>query len=137
MVRPGGRRYWCCGGVRLPLQVNRTLFGVFWVYRRVRGALSGPVLSTALGLAQTAGAVVLTDIAKLSGEQLTTQFLDSVSGGVVIDQAVGVIAEQRHIEINEAFVVLRATAFAQSRSSRAVAEDVVAHRLVFTPDTYQ
>ena len=79
-----------------PLQVGRMVFGVLWFYRRARGGLGGWDLSAALGMAQTAAAVVLNDIAEHSREQLDAHFTDSVFGRRSIDQALGVIAAQRH-----------------------------------------
>ena len=101
---------------------------------RARGGFTGRDLSAALGLAQTAAAVVLNDIAEHSREQLDAYFMDSVVGRVVIDQALGAIAAQRNRDIEEARVLLRSTAFAQNKTSRAVAEDVLTHRLTFPPE---
>lgn len=41
------------------------------------------------------------------------------------------IAVQRNTDIGQARVLLRSTAYAQNRTSRAVAEDVLAQRLTY------
>ena len=51
-----------------------------------------------------------------------------------IDQATGMITVQLGVGIDEAFVRLRAYAYAWDRSLTDVARDVVARRLRFTPD---
>ena len=118
-----------------PLQVDRMVFGVLSFYRRCRGGLGGRDLNTALGMAQSAAAAVLNDVAEHSREQLDTHFMNSAFGQILIHQALGMIAVQRHTKIGEARVLLRSTAYAQNRTSRAIAEDVIAHRLTYQPDT--
>ena len=117
-----------------PLQVGRIVFGVLWLYREIRGGLSGWDLGTAVAMAQTAAAVVLNDVADHSLEQLDDHFVDPILGRAVIDQALGIIAVQRHADIGQASALLRGAAYAQNRTSRAVAEDVLAYRLTFGPD---
>jgi hypothetical protein len=60
--------------------------------------------------------------------------VDPIFGRAVIDQALGIIAVQRHADIGQASALLRGIAYGQNRTSRAVAEDVLAHRLTFRPD---
>ena len=118
-----------------PLQIGAMVFGVIWFYRRARGDLTGRDLSTALGLARPAAAVVLHDVAESSREELDAHAMDVAFGRMEIDQAIGVIAVQRHVDIEQARDLLRGAAFAQNKTSHAVAADVLAHRLLFTPDT--
>jgi len=118
-----------------PIQVGGMVFGVFWLYRHARGALTGPDLNAARGFARTAAGVVLNDIADHSREQLDAHLADSVFGRVETNRALGVIAEQAHTDIGQARVLLRSTAYAQNRTSRAVAQDVLKHRLAFPPET--
>ncbi|WP_341533603.1 ANTAR domain-containing protein [Streptomyces cinnamoneus] len=51
-----------------------------------------------------------------------------------IDQASGMLTVQLGVGIEEAFVRLRAYAYAQGRRLADVAADVVARRLRFSPD---
>jgi len=114
-----------------PLQVDRMVFGVLSFYCRARGVLGGRNLSTALAMAQAAAAAVLNDVAEHSREQLDTHFRDSDFDRVSVHQALGMIAVQRNTDIGQARVLLRSTAYAQNRTSRAVAEDVLAQRLTY------
>lgn len=116
-----------------PLHAGPMVFGVLWLYRRARGSLSGLDLSTALGLADCAAAVVLNDIAEHSRQQLDNNLIDPVLLPAVIDQALGVIATQGQTDIGQARVLLRSTAYAQNRTARAVAEDVLSDRIAFAP----
>jgi GAF domain-containing protein len=117
-----------------PLQAGAVRFGVFWLYRRAPGGLTDRHLNTVLQVAHTAAAVVLTDVAEHSGAQLDAHIRDLPFGRVEIDRALGVIAGQRHSDIDEARVLLRSVAYAQNRSSLSVAQDVLTHRLTFPPD---
>ena len=118
-----------------PLRAGGVVFGVFWLFRRVAGGLTDRDVRVASGLAQTAAAVVLTNVAANSPVQLEVHLRGSAFGRVEVDQALGAIAGQRHCDLQEARVLLRSTAYAQNRSSRAVARDVLGHRLTFPPDT--
>jgi len=51
-----------------------------------------------------------------------------------IDQATGMVSAQLDVAIGEAFVRLRACAYAQDRRLSDVARDIVARRLRLTPD---
>ena len=51
-----------------------------------------------------------------------------------IDQAIGMVSEQLDVAIGEAFVRLRAYAYAQDRRLSEVARDIVARRLRLNPD---
>jgi DNA-binding GntR family transcriptional regulator len=51
-----------------------------------------------------------------------------------IDQATGMVSEQLDVAIGEAFVRLRAYAYAQERRLSEVARDIVARRLRLSPD---
>ena len=72
---------------------------------------------------------------RAASEELDADAMDVAFGRMEIDQAIGVIAVQRHVDIEQARDLLRGAAFAQNKTSHAVATDVLAHRLLFTPDT--
>jgi hypothetical protein len=117
-----------------PLQVGRARLGAMVLARERPGALVGPPLSRAL-----ASADIVTDellrmqaIARVGG--VPVQIENRVAGVAELHQAAGMIAGQLDIEVKDALVCLRARAYADQRSVRAVAADVLTRKLRFRTD---
>jgi hypothetical protein len=121
-----------------PLQMGAARVGVMDLYHVQPRFLESGELRDALLLADT------TTLLLVGGEAAS---LDHPNPGAVegllseregyraeIDQATGMISVQLGVGIEEAFVRLRAYAYARDRSLTDVARDVVARRLRFTPD---
>ncbi|WTW91993.1 GAF and ANTAR domain-containing protein [Streptomycetaceae bacterium NBC_01309] len=133
-----------------PLRLGAISPGVLDLYSRTPCHLDAGQLADAMVLADTATLVLLQT--PLAGADATADRLDgSVSappedassdpsledlGGyrAEIDQATGMLTEQLGVGIDEAFVRLRAYAYAQERRLADVARDVVDRTLRFTPD---
>ena len=121
-----------------PLQMGAARVGVMDLYHVQPRSLESGELRDALLLADTTTLLLV-------GREAAS--LDHPDAGVVygllseregyraeIDQATGMISVQLSVKIDEAFVRLRAYAYARDRSLTDVARDVVARRLRFTPD---
>ncbi|WP_405725340.1 GAF and ANTAR domain-containing protein [Streptomyces sp. NBC_01537] len=115
-----------------PLQIGAISPGVLDMYATSPGGLDTEELADAMAFADTATLVLLdagTDgphdggLADLGGYRAE------------IDQATGMLTEQLGVGLEEAFVRLRAHAYAHGRRLADVAADVVARRLRFPPDT--
>jgi AmiR/NasT family two-component response regulator len=114
----------------LPLRVGQFSVGALDLYRDVPGTLTTGQLSAALTAADAATAALL---------QLDTgsasSFADSAAGRasyqLQVHQASGMVMIQAGVTIEEAFLLLRAHAFAGGRSVADVARDVVERRLRF------
>jgi hypothetical protein len=111
----------------LPLQIGAISPGVLDLYRGEPGALDGEALADALAFADTATLLLL------GGPT------EGPEGGLgayraQIDQATGMLTEQLGVGIEEAFVRLRAHAYARGRRLADLAADVVAGRLRFSPE---
>jgi hypothetical protein len=124
----------------LPLQMGAISPGVLDLYSRVPVQLDGEELADALAFADIATLVLLdTQIdetgAAAGGMLLDGRFEDLGAYRAEIDQATGMLTVQLGVGIEEAFVRLRAYAYAQGRRLAEVAADVVARRLSFSPDT--
>ena len=113
-----------------PLQVGVVRIGSLDLYRDTPNGLSRPALADALILADLATHTV---IEELDGHNIddVTWLADS---HVEIHQAVGMVRIQLGVRSDAALLRLRAYAFAQGISLAAVAGQVVARTLRFTPD---
>jgi hypothetical protein len=116
------------------MQIGAISPGVLDLYARVPVRLDAEELADALAFADLATLVLLdTRIGETGGPR---------GGGVEdlgayraeIDQASGMLTVQLGVGIEDAFVRLRAHAYAQGRRLADVAADVVARRLRFPPD---
>lgn len=123
----------------LPLQIGAISVGVLGLYRRQPGPLSEDQLGDALVFADTATVLMIDRGGQAAGDggggtgpggqpwQLALHRAE-------IDQATGMLTEQLGVGIEEAFLRLRAYAYAQDRRLATVARDVVARTLRMEPD---
>jgi hypothetical protein len=124
----------------LPLRIGAIRAGTLGLYRGKPGPLSNGSLGDALILADAATMVLLesqrTDGAG-SGQGSRGpggQPPDLAQHRAEIDQATGMVSAQLGVAIGEAFVRLRAYAYAQDRRLGDVARDIVARRLRLSPE---
>ncbi len=124
------------GGIfAFPLQVGAIDLGSMDVYRTETGPLELPVLQDAAALADTMAWGVLQRLLADSGEDLAGWELDYTDSRREVHQATGMILAQVGTTATGAFALLRARAFSEGRTVRAVARDVIARRLSFAgPD---
>lgn len=115
-----------------PLQIGAISPGVLDMYSNVPGGLDTEELADAMAFADTATLVLLdtrTDGPEDGG-------LGDLGGyRAEIGQATGMLTEQLGVGIEEAFIRLRAHAYAHGRRLADVADDVVARRLRFPQGT--
>ncbi|MFG2366435.1 ANTAR domain-containing protein [Streptomyces mirabilis] len=120
-----------------PLQMGAISPGVLDLYSQVPGTLNAEALADALAFADTAALVLLDS--RIDGEDLAGgwsadgRYEDLGAYRAEIDQATGMLTAQLGVGAEEAFVRLRAYAYARGRRLATVAADVVAHRLTFPP----
>lgn len=119
----------------LPLRSGAIQFGVLTLYRDVPGMLLGEHLAQARVFAGLALELLLDQLAGISQHDGVYPG-DGLSGGrPEVHQAVGMISVQLGgVGVGEAFIRLRAHAFAADRSLSEVAADVLARRLRFDPE---
>ncbi|WP_393080138.1 GAF and ANTAR domain-containing protein [Streptomyces sp. LN704] len=122
-----------------PLRTGATSPGVLDLYSQVPQRLDTEELADALAFADAATLVLLgsrpdgeADLAR--GGPVDGRFAGLGAYRAEIDQATGMLTGQLGVSAEEAFVRLRAYAYARRRRLAAVAADVVAHRLTFPPD---
>ncbi len=108
-----------------PLQLGAVRLGVLETYAVAPGCLAGADLDLALTLADAATLTLLQS--PVDGDD--AQVRELVAGHAVVHQAAGMLVVQLGVDIETAFVALRAHAFSTDRSVRDVARNVVARRL--------
>jgi GAF domain-containing protein len=114
-----------------PLRVGAISVGVLDLYRDSPGELTADELSSAL-LAADAAALALLYLDVEGGEAFADDPTSRASFQVQVHQATGMVMAQAGVSIEQAFLLLRARAFADARSLADVANDVVARRVRFS-----
>ena len=122
-----------------PLQVGAIRAGVMGLYRKRPGSLSAFQLGDALVFADAATLLMLDAQDQTAGEVAAGsgpggQPPDLALHRAEIDQATGMLTEQLGVGIAEAFIRLRAYAYAYNRGLSDLARDIVARRLRLSPD---
>lgn len=112
-----------------PLHLGAIRIGVLVLYRGRAGALSADEQSLGLVLADVATQVILGLQAGAEPDRLHALLAKEPAHWAEIHQATGMVSLQLGVSLDEAFVRLRAFAFARDRSLRAVAGDIVARRV--------
>jgi hypothetical protein len=112
-----------------PLHMGAIRIGVLALYRDHPGSLTAEELALGLVLADVATQVILGLQAGAPAHALHELLAKEPAHWAEIHQATGMVSRQLGVSLDEAFVRLRAHAFAQGDSLRLVAGEVVARRL--------
>ena len=134
---PAARRAGAAAMFAFPLRIGAIQTGVMGLYRDRAGPLSDVQLGDALIFADTAALLLIS--ADEAGETAAGsgpggQPADLAGHRAEIDQATGMLTEQLGVGITEAFIRLRAYAYAHDRALADLARDIVARRLRLGPD---
>jgi hypothetical protein len=117
-----------------PMQAGAIRAGVLSLYRARPGPLTSRQLADALVFADIALQLLLDSYGGISGSA-DYRPLDGMSDSrAEVYQATGIISVQLGVSLEEAFVRLRAHAFAAGAPLDGVADDVVSHTLRFDHD---
>jgi len=112
-----------------PLHLGAVRIGVLVLYRDRPGALSADELAYGLVLADVATHIVLGLQAGAPADTLHELLANEPPPWAEIHQATGIVSAQLGLPLDQAFVRMRAHAFATDTPLRAVARDTVAGRL--------
>jgi hypothetical protein len=112
-----------------PLHLGAVQLGVLVLYREQPGSLDPDELATAILLAEVATQIVLALQAGAPADRLHHLLASEPPHWAEIHQATGMLASQLDVSLDEAFVRLRAYAFACERPLRDIAREVVGRRL--------
>lgn len=116
-----------------PMALGRIRIGVLMLYRERAGDLSADELAYGLVLAGVATNAVLSLQAGAPSGELHGMLAGEPPHWAEIHQATGMVSVQLGVSLDEAFVRLRAHAFAQSLSLRGLASQIVNRRLRLDP----
>lgn len=117
-----------------PLRVGGIRLGILDLYRDKAGELSEAQLTDALSFADAAIAVLLHLQARRSADGAELGTIPVVEDRAEVHQATGMISVQANIAMSEALVRLRARAYAEERTTLALARDVLSRAIVFSGD---
>jgi ANTAR domain-containing protein/GAF domain-containing protein len=118
----------------LPLQAGAVRVGVLTLYRAQPGSLAPQELADLLALADVALHLILDAAAGITSLPEYRPLAGLSDSRAEIYQAIGMVSVQLGVSLEEAFVRLRAHAFASSAALADVADDVVTRLLRFDPD---
>ena len=116
-----------------PLHLGAIRVGVLVLYRDRASGLDGDELAYGLVLADLATWVILGVQSGAPADALHELLAVEPPHWAEVHQATGIVSVQLGVGLDEAFVRLRAHAFAEGRPMREVAREVVAHRLRLEP----
>jgi GAF domain-containing protein len=112
-----------------PLRLRGKVIGTLNLFRNETGVMSDEDIAVTQGLTDVATIGILQERALRESDVARAQLQHALDSRVVIEQAKGVIAHTRKIDMDEAFRTLRAYARSNSLPLREVSNDVVAGRL--------
>jgi transcriptional regulator with GAF, ATPase, and Fis domain len=109
----------------IPLRLRNERIGAMNMFRRQPGAMAASDLLVAQALADVATIGILHQRVLTHGAQVNSQLQIALNSRIVIEQAKGVLAERRNIDMEQAFVQLRAMARSSHRHLGDTARAVI------------
>jgi transcriptional regulator with GAF, ATPase, and Fis domain len=109
----------------LPMRLRTDVIGALNLFGTEPGALDGNTIRLAQALADVATIGLLQQRAIRQRDTLAEQLQTALNSRVVIEQAKGVIAERRHVDMDQSFTLLRTTARTSNRRLSELARAVV------------
>jgi transcriptional regulator with GAF, ATPase, and Fis domain len=109
----------------LPLRLRAVVIGALNLFRREAGAMPDADAKLAQALADVASIAILQYQATRESQTLAGQLQHALDSRVSIEQAKGMIAERAQVDMDEAFVRLRAYARSSRRQLTSVATEIV------------
>ena len=117
----------------LPLHMGAIRIGVLVLYRDHAGGLDSDQLAYGLVLADLATWVILGLQSGAPADALHELLATEPPHWAEVHQATGIVSVQLGVGLDEAFVRMRAHAFAAGQPMREIAREIVAHRLRLEP----
>jgi transcriptional regulator with GAF, ATPase, and Fis domain len=109
----------------VPLRLREDIIGALNLFDVNPGALDHETLRIAQALADVATIGLLQQRAVHRSEVLTEQLQTALTSRILIEQAKGAIAERRHIDVDDAFTLLRDSARRSNRRLSDLAQAVI------------
>lgn len=109
----------------IPMRLRDTVVGALNVFSASPGALSPEAAALGQALADVATIGLLHQRAIRRRDVLTEQLQTALNSRVLIEQAKGVLAERLHVDLAEAFALLRSSARSNNRRLSELAQAIV------------
>ena len=109
----------------LPMRLRTTVIGALNLFGTRPGALAGDTIRLGQAMADVATIGLLQARAIHDRQTVAEQLQTALNSRVVIEQAKGVIAERRHLDMDASFTLLRGTARTSNRRLSELARAVV------------
>ncbi len=109
----------------LPLRVHDKIIGALNLFHAERGEINAVDLAVAQAFADVASIAILQYRAALESQVLNEQLHHALNSRVVIEQAKGMVAERKDLDMEQAFSVLRSYARNHNLRLADVARDVI------------
>jgi transcriptional regulator with GAF, ATPase, and Fis domain len=116
----------------LPMRLRDKVVGAVNLFSKSTGQLDADTITLGQALADAATIGIVHQRAMARQEIVTEQLQTALNSRVLIEQAKGFLTHSLSIDVDEAFVVLRHYARANSRRLTDVADDVVQGRLTMS-----
>lgn len=109
----------------LPMRLREEVIGALNLFDTVRGTLDSGTLRIGQALADVATIGLLQQRAIHRRDVLTEQLQTALNSRILIEQAKGVLAERLHVDLADAFTMLRGSARSHNRRLSDLAQAVV------------
>ena len=113
----------------LPMRLRGAVIGALNLFHSEPGEMSPADVEAGQALADIATIALLQHRAALEAHVLNEQLNHALNSRIVIEQAKGVLAEREHLDMDQAFSILRNHARSHNRRLADVATDVIAGTL--------
>jgi transcriptional regulator with GAF, ATPase, and Fis domain len=118
----------------LPMRLRTEVIGALNLFDNKTGALDNATLRIGQALADVATIGLLQNRAIQRRDVLTEQLQAALNSRITIEQAKGVLAERLHLDVDEAFTVLRRTARNSNRRLSDLARAIVSGAEMISTD---
>ena len=109
----------------LPMRLRSEVIGALNLFNTTPGALDEDTRRIGQALADVATVGLLQHREIRRRDALTGQLQTTLNNRILIEQAKGVIAERRHLDMDQSFALLRATAHSNNRHLCELADAIV------------
>lgn len=113
----------------LPMRLRDTVLGTLGLFGSTVGRLDDDDLALAQALVHVASVAIVNEKSASDRDLVNAQLQQALTSRIVLEQAKGVLAHAGHLEMHDAFAVLRRYARDHGRKLSAVAEQVVNREL--------
>lgn len=113
----------------LPLRLRSDVIGAMNIFSSDTGELSPEDVNLTQALADAATIGILQERAVKHGSNVASQLQGALNSRIVIEQAKGIVAERRQIDMDQAFALLRGYARSNRTQLSDVARAIIDHSL--------